>query len=247
VADDDHPVALVTGGGRRLGAAIGRHLHRAGLRLVVHHRGSAGDAAARAGELERERPRSVRLVQADLRRADDIVTMAGRALDAFGRLDYLVNNASSFYPTPLESATHDDFDDLFGTNVRAPFFLIQALAAELRRRRGAVVNLADIYADRPLASHPLYCAAKAALVSLTRSLARHLAPDVRVNAVAPGAILWPDNDGAEDSRERIVARTPLKRMGERADIASSVAYLLLDAPFVTGHVLTVDGGRSIVP
>lgn len=240
-----HPVALVTGAARRIGAAIARRLHAAGYDLALHHRRSDAEMTALAAQLRAARPDSVLVLRADLRQPDGLPDLVARCVGHYGRLDALVNNASSFHPTPLGRATPEDWDDLFGVNARAPFFLAQAAAPYLQAAGGAIVNLADVYAGRPLAGHPLYSAAKAALVSLTRSLALALAPRVRVNAVAPGAILWPEQEQDPAARAAILAATALGRTGTPEDIAGAVHWLLSDeAGYVTGQVLHVDGGRT---
>jgi pteridine reductase len=240
--------ALVTGGARRVGAAICRRLHRAGANVVIHYRTSRQDAARLQRRLEAERARSVYCHQADLLDPEALAAMVAAARARFGRLDVLVNNASSFYPTPLGAITLGHWDDLMGTNLKAPLFLVQAARAELVRHAGAVVNIADIHAERPLDGHLVYSVAKAGLVALTRALARELAPRVRVNAVAPGAIAWPEHGmlASAEVQQSIVAATPLARIGSPQDIARAVHYLLAEAPFVTGQVIAVDGGRSVV-
>lgn len=240
-------VVLVTGGARRIGAAICRRLHAAGANIVLHYRASAVQAERLAGELNAVRDASVALAPADLLDPSALPALVDAASRAFGRLDGLVNNASSFYATPLGAITPKHWDDLVGTNVRAPLFLAQAAAPALRATHGAIVNIADIHAERPLKDYVVYSIAKAAVVGLTRSLARELAPDVRVNAVAPGPVLWPEN-GSFDApmRAAIVAQTPLARVGAPEDIAGAVAFLLTDAPYITGVTLAVDGGRNVV-
>jgi pteridine reductase len=240
------PVALVTGGARRIGAAIVRALHSAGMKVVVHYRVSAAEAQALEAELENTRANSVVLASGDLCDVETRVSLIQTATRHFGRLDLLVNNASSFYPTPLGETSTAQFDDLIGINLKAPYFLAQAAAEALTSAQGAIINIADLYADRPMKSYPVYSAAKAALVSLTRSLANELAPGVRVNAIAPGVILWPEGNDDENTQRRIVARTPLKRIGTPADIANAVLFLARDGKFITGQVLYIDGGRSIV-
>jgi pteridine reductase len=239
-------VVLITGGARRVGAGICRRLHAAGASLMLHYRASAGEARLLQVELNHIRTNSVALIQADLLDTGKLPSLVEQTLATFGRLDGLVNNASSFFPTPVGEITPASWEDLVGTNLRAPMFLSQAAAPALRRAQGAIVNITDIHADRPLKQYVVYSAAKAGLVGLTRSLARELAPDVRVNAVAPGPILWPD-DGQFDevSRQRIVSNTPLRREGTPDDIARAVHFLLADAPYVTGETIAVDGGRHI--
>lgn len=238
-------VVLVTGSARRVGAAIARALHAAGAELALHYRSSHGEAAALADELNARRRDSARLFQADLLDAARLPELIGAIVAAWGRLDALVNNASTFYPTPLGTASGADWDDLVGSNFKAPFFLVQAAADALRASRGTIVNITDIHAERPLKGYPLYCAAKGALLTLTRALAVELAPEVRVNAVAPGAILWPD-DGQFPAAERaaVVDHALLKREGSPGDIASSVLFLLAGTPYMTGQVLNIDGGRT---
>jgi len=238
-------VALVTGAGKRVGAVIARTLHAAGYDLALHYRRSAGEAESLAAELERQRGGSVLLVQAELAETARLPGLVARVLDHYGRLDALVNNASAFYPTPLGEASVAQWDELFASNAQAPFFLAQAATPALRAARGAIVNLVDIYAERPLAGHPLYCMAKAALLAMTRSLALELAPEVRVNGVAPGAVLWPSDGKSYDDQQALLARTPLKRAGSPDDVAGAVLWLLQDAPFVTGQILHVDGGRTL--
>lgn len=240
-------VILVTGGGRRVGAAICRRLHAAGANIALHYRTSARAALALQDELNALRPESAAAFAADLLDLQDISELVRQVIERFGRLDALVNNASSFYPTLLAEVDELQWHDLLGTNLRAPLFLAQAAADELRRRHGCIVNIVDIHAERPMRGHLLYSVAKAGLVALTRGLAQEMAPQVRVNAVAPGVILWPDSECWKDEtqRRKIVAHTLLKREGEPDDIAKTVAFLIKDAPYITGQVISVDGGRSI--
>jgi pteridine reductase len=239
-------VVLVTGAARRIGAAISRALHADGCDLALHYRGSQDAAVALRDELERARAGSVLLLQADLAAFDRLPELVAHAIGRFGRLDGLVNNASAFSPTPLGSVTPAQWDELFASNTRAPFFLAQAAAPHLRATQGAIVNLVDIYASRPLSGHAVYSMAKAALAMATRALALELGPDVRVNAVAPGAILWPENEADASAREAMLARTPLARTGTPAEVAEAVRWLLFDATYCTGQVLAVDGGREVV-
>jgi len=240
-----HPVVLVTGAARRIGATIARTLHAAGYDLAIHCHHSLDEARAVADELEHERPSSTLVLQADL--ADDSTPkqLVGAVTQRFGRLDALVNNASAYYATPLSSATPAQWDNLFGTNVRAPFFLCQAAAEALRERSGAIVNIADIYAERPLPGHAVYSISKAALVMATRALAGELGPEVRVNAVAPGNVLWSTNPVKAETPDMVEQRTALQRQGSPEDIAAAVLYLLRDATYTTGTVLPVDGGRLL--
>ena len=237
---------LITGGARRVGAAICRRLHAAGANLMVHYRSSAGDARLLQAELSQARPGSVALIQADLLELAKLPALVAETVATFGRLDGLVNNASSFFPTPVGEITLEHWNDLIGTNLRSPLFLAQAAAAALRRTQGAIVNITDIHAERPLKSYVVYSVAKAGLSGLTRALARELAPDVRVNAVAPGPILWPEDDAFDElSRQRIISHTPLRREGAPEDIAKAVHFLLADAGYVTGETINVDGGRHV--
>lgn len=238
--------ALITGGARRVGAGIVRELHANGWNIVLHYRSSVREAGVLADELEEARPGSVALCRLDLTRTSRLPELVESAVVHFGRLDALINNASSFLAEPVGAITEAAWDDLIGSNLKAPLFLAQAAAAELAKVGGAIVNIADIHAERPMAGFPVYTIAKAGVAALTRSLARELAPRVRVNAVAPGVNLWPESatefDDAE--RARILATIPLGRNGTPADIAQAVRFLL-EAPYLTGVVLPVDGGRSL--
>jgi pteridine reductase len=237
--------ALVTGAARRLGAQIARTLHSAGAQIMVHCHHSVAEAKALVAQLEQSRPGSAAMSVADLCDTAALPQLIAHTCERFGALDLLINNASSFYPTPLGSITPAQWDDLMGTNLRAPLFLAQAAAPELRRRGGLLVNIVDIHGLRPLRDHTVYCAAKAGLIMLTRGLARELAPEARVNAIAPGAVLWPEQGMDEERRERIREQTPLQRSGSPEDIARAVLFFATEAPFVTGQILAVDGGRSI--
>jgi len=240
-------VVLVTGAARRVGSVIARTLHEAGARIVIHCNKSRTDADDLADELNAARPDSSIVVQGDLLQAAALPRIVEEAARSFGRLDGLVNNASSFHATPMGEIKLQDWEDLIGTNLRAPLFLAQAAAPHLRAWQGAIVNIVDIHAERPLPDFLVYTVAKAGLAGLTRSLALELAPDIRVNGVAPGAILWPEGGQhfAPNEKARITEQTPLERIGTPEDVASAVKYLLFDAPFVTGEILAVDGGRRL--
>lgn len=239
-------VALITGSARRIGAGIARRLHAAGYAVALHAHTSQAELHALAQELDAMRAGSTLTLQADLRDTAQLPDLVAQCVARFGRLDALVNNASNFYPTPLHEATPAQWDDLFAVNARAPLFLAQAAAAQLRQHGGAIVNLTDLHAEQPLRAHPLYSAAKAALAMLTRSLALELAPQVRVNAIAPGAILWPDAGKDPAAQQALLARTPLARTGQVEEIAEAVRWLLDDASFVTGQTLRLDGGRGLM-
>ncbi|HXZ55759.1 MAG TPA: pteridine reductase [Burkholderiales bacterium] len=239
-------VVLVTGGAKRVGAAIARRLHREGANLMLHYRGSEREAKALRTELSAARADSVALVQADLLDVQGLPELVRNTVGRFDRLDALVNNASAFFPTPVGEITPANWETLIGANLRAPLFLSQAAAPHLRKTGGTIVNITDIHAERPLKSYVVYSIAKTGLVGLTRSLARELAPEVRVNGVAPGAIVWPEDGSWDDlTRQRIVSHTLLRRTGEPDDIARAVYYLIAEAAYVTGQIISVDGGRSI--
>lgn len=238
-------VVFITGAARRLGAAMATQLHADGARVVIHYRGSKEDAETLVDGLNATRANSAGCVQADLGDPDAIAPLADRATGVFGRVDILINNASSFYPTPVGSVTAAQWDDLMASNLRAPFFLSQALAPELAKHQGAILNMVDIHASRPLAEHPVYCAAKAGLLMLTQSLAKELGPDIRVNGIAPGPVMWPENDMSEAAKADILETTLLQRSGNPHDIARAALFLLRDATYSTGQILAVDGGRSL--
>lgn len=239
------PVVLITGAARRVGARIARLLHARGLDLALHHRSSLDDMTALSAELEASRPGSCLALQAELAELDRLPELVAATLGRFGRLDALVNNASAFYPTPVGAITPRHWDELFASNARAPLFLSQAAAPHLKASGGCIVNLVDIYAERPLAQHPVYCMAKAALLAMTRSLAIELGPEVRVNAVAPGAVLWPESGKAYTDQEKLIENTALKRAGRPDDVAEAVRWLIQDAAYCSGEVIRVDGGRSL--
>ncbi|MEM7196255.1 MAG: pteridine reductase [Pseudomonadota bacterium] len=246
MSDLKDKVALITGGSRRLGAHTARMLHQQGMRVVVHYRNSADDAEALRAELCEQRPKSVTLVRGDLTEVAKVKNLVQQCVNETGRLDVLINNASAFFPTPLKTASEEQWQLLMDTNIKAPFFLCQAAAPYLQRVSGCIINVTDIYAERPLSEHPIYVSSKAALTSLTRSLALDLGPDIRVNAVAPGAIMWPDKGVDDLSKQRMISGTPLKSIGSPDDIAKTIKFLIADSGFITGQTINVDGGRSIV-
>ena len=241
-----NPVALITGGAKRIGAAIARSLHQQGYNIVLHYRNSHTEACDLANELNHLRSNSCTLVQADLARMTDLELLAQAAVLHWGRVDVLINNASSFYPTPIGEATETQWDDIMASNIKAPFFLAQLLAPELQKNRGCIVNMADIYAEKPLKQHSLYSIAKAANVMLTKALAQELAPAVRVNGVAPGAILWPEQDTLSDAdKGALLQKIPLQSPGSLSDIANTIIFLVQRAPYISGQIIAVDGGRNL--
>lgn len=243
----ENKVVLITGGAKRVGAAICRLLHSHGARLMIHYRNSDDEARALQAELNLQRPDSVAIIQGDLLNLSILPTLVQETVHHFGRLDALINNASSYYPSELGSINEHQWDDLIGPNLKAPLFLAQAAAVELKKTHGSIINITDMHVERPKKGYIIYSVAKAGLVTLTKSLAHELAPAVRVNAVAPGPVLWPEDNPQFDEvyRQRVISQTLLKRIGESDDVAKAVHFLLQDAPFITGHVLAVDGGRSL--
>lgn len=237
-------VVLITGAAHRIGATTAKLLHQNGMNIVLHYRGSREQAQSLQKELNDKRENSVILIQADLHITNGLSALIEESVKAWGRLDVLINNASSFYPTKMGKATEDQWDDLIGSNLKAPFFLSQAATPHLKKTNGCIINIVDIHAECPLKTFPIYSMAKAGLVMMTKSLACELGPEIRVNAVAPGAILWPENLD-EVAKQRIVSRTFLKRQGEPNDISKTILYLIKDADYVTGQIITVDGGRSL--
>lgn len=237
------PVALVTGSARRIGAQIVRTLHHHDMRVIIHYRGSQQEADTLAASLNAIRPGSAAVLQADLDQPAAVRQLASDALACFGQLDLLVNNASSFYPTPIDQADDADWEKLIHSNLRAPFILSQQLTPALRQQHGCIINIVDVYAEKPLQTHTLYCMAKAGLAMMTKSLARELGPEIRVNGVSPGPILWPE--AGQMNQQAIQDATALKRSGEPDDIANTVHWLATAAPFITGQILAVDGGRSL--
>ena len=243
---ESRPVVLITGAARRVGSVIARRLHASGYDVALHCRHSRIELDGLIAELEIQRADSTLALQADLADVENLPALIDAVITRFGRLDGLINNASSFYPTAIGTTTPAQWDELFASNARAPFFLAQAAAPHLKSVQGNIVNLVDIYAERPLPGHTVYCMAKAALAMLTYSLAKELGPEVRVNGVAPGAVMWPEQGKEYADREELVKRTALKRAGSPDDVAGAVLYLLRDAGFVTGQILRVDGGRTLV-
>jgi pteridine reductase len=238
--------ALVTGAAKRIGAVIASTLHGAGANVAIHYNRSAADAEQLAADLNSRRARSAFTIGADMLDIAAVERMAAQVLERTGgQLDVLVNNASNFYPTPIGTITLEQWDDLFGSNLKAPLFLSQALVPALRTARGVIVNIVDVHSQRPLRDHPVYGPAKAGLAMLTRSLAKDLGPIIRVNGVSPGAILWPDEGMSDALRAAIIKQTALKRSGTPEDIAAAVLFLVRDAPYVTGQIIAVDGGRSV--
>jgi len=240
-------VVLITGGAKRVGAAICRRLHAQGARLVIHYRSSLEEAHALQKELNQIRPDSASLAQADLLDTDLLPDLIDKTVKRYGQLDALINNASSFFATPLDTCTVDAWNDLVGSNLMAPLFLSKAAAPYLKTQRGCIINIIDIHTERPLKNFVIYNAAKGGLQALTKSLALELGPEVRVNGVSPGPILWPEDDTWSDDKARntIIQGTLLKRVGEPEDIAKAVQFLVRDAPYITGQIIAVDGGRSI--
>ena len=246
-APPERAVALITGGARRIGAAIARELHAGGMNVVIHYRSSGAAARKLADGLNAARAHSALSLRANLLESAQLGKLIEETLAGWGRLDALINNASTFYPTPLGAMDENAWDDLAGSNLKAPLFLSQAAAPALKKSRGCIVNLVDTHRDRPLAGYALYCAAKAGLITLTRALALELAPDVRVNAVAPGTILWPEKSAPDAAaQQQQLGRIPLQRQGQPEEVARAVRYLVSsDAAYITGQVITVDGGVSL--
>ncbi len=241
----DGRVALITGAAKRVGANIARTLHDSGANIVLHFRHASKEAHTLKDELNELRADSAVLIQCDLLQFRKLPTLIHQARGAWDRIDILVNNASSFYPTPLADTTEEQWDELLGSNLKAPYFLCQSAAADLTRTRGCIINITDIHADRPLKGFNAYCIAKAGLAMMTKALARELGPDVRVNGIAPGAVLWPEAGLDDVTRQRIMSRTALKKTGEPEDIARTVLFLASDASYITGQIITVDGGRTL--
>jgi len=241
----DGKCALITGAARRIGAAITKRLHEAGVRVAIHYRSSDVDAKELCGLLNDARPDSAEVFGADLSDTAGLTGLIDAITEWGGGLDILINNASAFYPTPIGSISESHWDDLIGSNLKAPLFLSQAAWPHLKSSQGVIINLLDIHSKRPLRNHPLYASSKAGLAMLTLSLAKDMAPEVRVNGIAPGAILWPEEGMTESIKEDILNQVPLGKPGEARDIADCVIYLVRDATYVTGQIIAVDGGRSI--
>ncbi|MFK8052985.1 MAG: pteridine reductase [Woeseiaceae bacterium] len=236
---------LITGGAKRIGATVTRRLHEAGANIALHYRSAKDDAEQLQQALNQQRPDSVALFSGDLLHPETTGTLVADVVAHCGRLDVLINNASTFYPTPVGTITEEHWEDLLGTNLKAPLFLSQAAAPALRESNGVIINMVDIHARRPLKDHPVYGPAKAGLAMLTLSLAKDLAPEIRVNGVSPGAILWPSDGMTETAKDSIVSQIPLARAGGPDDIAGAILYLTRDATYVTGQIIAVDGGRSV--
>ena len=243
--NQDNKWVLITGGAKRIGAEVARTLHARGMNLAVHYNSSNQDAESLSNELNGIRANSTMVFGANLTSDDAVEGLIPDVLSKTGRLDVLINNASTFYPTPIDDITHDDWDSLIGTNLKAPMFLCKHAAKHLRETRGSIVNMVDIHASKPLSKHPVYGPAKSGLVMLTRSLARDLAPDVRVNGVAPGMILWPEKEPPENVKEKIIEQIPLRRSGSPKDIANTIRFLIDDADYMPGQIIAVDGGTVI--
>lgn len=237
---------LITGGARRIGNVIAHTLHDSGYNIMVHYRSSSNDADKLIKELNATRPNSAASVQGDLLDINCIPGIVETTIETFGRLDVLINNASTFYPTPIELIDNEFWNDLVGSNLKAPMFMVKAATKHLRESNGCIINIVDIYARTPLSKHPIYCSAKAGLEMLTKSLARDLAPQIRVNGVSPGAILWPENESHPLKQNELLKKIPMQRMGSPDDIAKTVRFLIDDAPYITGQIIAVDGGRSVV-
>ncbi len=240
-------VILITGGAKRVGASICRLLHANGANLMIHYRSSVKEAPALQAELNLQRSNSVAIIQGDLLNLAILPTLVQESIQHFGRLDVLINNASSYYPTEIGDIKDEQWQDLMGSNLKAPLFLAQAAADELRKQHGCIINITDMHVERPKKGYIIYSVAKAGLVTLTKSLAHEFSPDVRVNAVAPGPVMWPEDNPQFDElyRQRVISQTLLKRIGEPNDIAKAVKFLIQDAPFITGQIIAVDGGRSL--
>ena len=246
-ANLQNKIVLITGGAKRVGASICRLLHANGANLMIHYRSSVNEARALQAELNLQRPNSVAIIQGDLLNLSVLPSLVQETIKHFGKLDVLINNASSYYPTEIGDIQEEQWQVLMGSNLKAPLFLSQAAAVELRKQPGCIINITDMHVERPKKGYIVYSVAKAGLVTLTKSLAHELSPEVRVNAVAPGPVMWPEDNPQFDElyRQRVISQTLLKRIGEPNDIAKAVKFLIQDAPFITGQVIAVDGGRSL--
>jgi pteridine reductase len=246
-ANLQNKIVLITGGAKRVGASICRLLHANSANLMIHYRSSVNEARALQAELNLQRPNSVAIIQGDLLNLSVLPSLINETIKHFGKLDVLINNASSYYPTEIGDIQEEQWQDLMGSNLKAPLFLSQAAAVELRKQQGCIINITDMHVERPKKGYIVYSVAKAGLVTLTKSLAHELSPEVRVNAVAPGPVMWPEDNPQFDElyRQRVISQTLLKRIGEPNDIAKAVKFLIQDAPFITGQVIAVDGGRSL--
>lgn len=238
-------VVLITGAARRVGAEMVRHLHQAGMNIILHYRSSSEDATALADSLNTQRANSVKLLKGDLKEYQSIPQLVEKGIALFGQIDVLINNASSFYPTDLKDVTEEIWEDLVGVNLKAPLYLTQALASELRQNKGCIINIVDIHGDRPLKDYSIYSIAKAGLIMFTKSMARELAPEIRVNGIAPGAIMWPEEQHYEGMHQEIISRTALKKEGNPQDIAETALFLIEHANYITGQIIAVDGGRTL--
>ena len=240
------PVVLITGAARRIGAAIATQLHGCGYRVIIHYQNSAVDAEKLGAKLNAMRADSAHSLQANLLDIDSVEQLAKASIAQWGQINALVNNASSFYPTPLPKATNSQWDELIGSNLKGPFFLCQALSKELTKHCGSIVNIADIHAHQPLKDHSIYCIAKAGNKMLTKTLAKELAPNVRVNGIAPGVILWPENDTQKDAEQQeLLKNIPLQHMGSSDDIARLAEFFITSASYITGQTIAVDGGKHL--
>lgn len=236
---------MITGAARRVGAEIVKHLHQAGMNIILHYRSSEKDAMTLADSLNAHRADSVKLLKGDLKDYQQIPELIEQGIALFGKIDALINNASSFYPTDLKDVTEEIWEDLVGVNLKAPLYLTQALAAELKQNQGCIINIVDIHGDRPLKDYSVYSIAKAGLIMFTKSMARELAPEIRVNGIAPGAIMWPEEQHYEGMHQQIIDRTALKREGNPRDIAETALFLIEHANYITGQIIAVDGGRTL--
>ncbi len=243
--NQDKKWVLITGGAKRIGAMIARTLHDEGMNLIIHYNTSSDDANKLCAEINSSRVDSAIAIGANLTNQSEVDHLIPEIIKQTGQLDVLINNASTFYPTPIENITLDDWDNLVGTNLKAPLFLCKHAAPYLKESKGCIVNMIDIHAKKPLKNHPIYGPAKSGLAMLTRSLARDLAPDVRVNGIAPGMILWPENEPSDEIKQTVKDQIPLKRSGDPEDIANAALFLITQANYMTGQIISVDGGRGI--